>query len=549
LGDIGAADRNAYATMDDGLKLNNSLLTVEVNKKTPLYKDLARLVKINGAEIAFRPCEDLIEKGLWILRTNIGKDLDSLAKSSSKKTPAEEVKDLLPVIARSTLLKIEIPKAFPMLTDQLDASVDAYLAGIHDRGLIEEGKDAFMKPMSMVMVIFVTKLVLMAFRPTRPLSRAVTALELGMSEEMAGYFAAALPLIAADCGMDFYEYRVAANDEATTRQWFNTSAGATSFYEYFAVSDSAARTEATWGKFKSSFLQNALFLGVPILAQLAKPEILRALDGFRLKKFKNLGFEDFTWDKDAIRKHAEAKEQEIRSSDLFKQDPYAGSLKIIDVRNDADSLIKFIVKQEKTAQNMIKDFAREFQQLGIPKGKETLNLQKLRDALSIMEARYQSYQIGKEELENAQNAFKEITGAVNSLLDGTKSPIRDYILRRFGDGPQRGPHEMFRERLFAEVYGFTNFGARDFAFGAAEKYEDWYAVLGVPRESSDAAIKSKYRQLQLKYHPDRNPGDAAAEEMAKTVNRAYDVLGDAEKKARFDAIYDGIHGIAMGGKP
>ena len=67
----------------------------------------------------------------------------------------------------------------------------------------------------------------------------------------------------------------------------------------------------------------------------------------------------------------------------------------------------------------------------------------------------------------------------------------------------------------------------------AEK-RDYYEVLGVPRTATADEIKSAYRKLAMKYHPDRNPGDKAAEEKFKEAAEAYDVLHDAEKRQRYD---------------
>src|SRR5918992_279370 len=66
--------------------------------------------------------------------------------------------------------------------------------------------------------------------------------------------------------------------------------------------------------------------------------------------------------------------------------------------------------------------------------------------------------------------------------------------------------------------------------------KDYYAVLGVPKEASQAEIKKAYRRLAQKHHPDANRGDKAAEERFKEVSTAYDVLGDASKRQEYDRI-------------
>ena len=80
--------------------------------------------------------------------------------------------------------------------------------------------------------------------------------------------------------------------------------------------------------------------------------------------------------------------------------------------------------------------------------------------------------------------------------------------------------------------------------------KDYYAVLGLEKGASDDEIKRAFRKLAIKYHPDKNQGNAEAEAKFKEINEAYQVLSDPEKKARYDqfgsADFDGS-GFGSGG--
>jgi len=75
---------------------------------------------------------------------------------------------------------------------------------------------------------------------------------------------------------------------------------------------------------------------------------------------------------------------------------------------------------------------------------------------------------------------------------------------------------------------------------------DYYKVLGIDRNADEAAIKKAYRSLAMKYHPDRNPGDAQAVERMKEVNEAYAVLADAHKRQLYDTYgHAGLEGYTQ----
>ncbi len=78
--------------------------------------------------------------------------------------------------------------------------------------------------------------------------------------------------------------------------------------------------------------------------------------------------------------------------------------------------------------------------------------------------------------------------------------------------------------------------------------QDFYVVLGVQRDASEADIKKAYRKLAMECHPDRNNGDKAAEEKFKIVTEAYEVLRDPDKRAAYDRYgHQGPRGAGGGG--
>ena len=81
------------------------------------------------------------------------------------------------------------------------------------------------------------------------------------------------------------------------------------------------------------------------------------------------------------------------------------------------------------------------------------------------------------------------------------------------------------------------------------EYRDYYRVLGVGKQATEKEVRSAYRKLAQQYHPDRNPGDKRAEDKFKEINEAYEVLGDAEKRARYDQLGSSYSQWERAGRP
>src|SRR3989449_10267311 len=67
-------------------------------------------------------------------------------------------------------------------------------------------------------------------------------------------------------------------------------------------------------------------------------------------------------------------------------------------------------------------------------------------------------------------------------------------------------------------------------------FKDYYSTLGVAKTANAKEIKQAYRKLARKHHPDVNPGDKAAESKFKEINEAYEVLGDPDKRKKYDEL-------------
>ena len=79
------------------------------------------------------------------------------------------------------------------------------------------------------------------------------------------------------------------------------------------------------------------------------------------------------------------------------------------------------------------------------------------------------------------------------------------------------------------------------------EYKDYYKILGVSKSADEKEIKSAFRKLARQYHPDKNPGDKAAEDKFKEINEAYEVLSNPENRSLYDRLGSNYHRYKQGG--
>jgi hypothetical protein len=558
--DLGSEERQAYLQERTLSLLNQPLLTATVQGK-PLHEWVSANPTVAAAEPYIDQVLETIERG-------IHENLEKLGR-------ARGIRDLLPLAARSPLLKMQIARAFPGLEEQMDAAVESHLKAVSARGRSASFNEEANRPMMIAMALFAMKYVLrFGLGKTRILTQAVGLAEAGFTRASQGYLLATLVLVGVVPRLEYLDSNEAERDDREGQEWFYSSAGSSSFIDYISLMESSEAASQAVSKFRTSLGMAGILATLPIFGMAFGPEIRRAADGLRARRFARLGFAPadiemayeaaagrqallgaetgkigFTWDSARIWARARERIEEIRASELFNEGRRAKELAI---ERDAARLADFAEKHRKVAERMLRDFSPRFRELGIRRGQETLNLWKLTEARQALEARYRSFEITREQLERGYKAYDEIVGAAQDVASGVFTPLRSlFFARRGGEGRLLGEHEMLRERLYREIYGFTEEGRFTFQFtpltgpspsasyGLVEPapVKDYYGALEIEPTASGQEIKSAYRKLARKYHPDVNPGDTAAEDKFKEIGEAFSVLGDPGKRSNYDVLW------------
>lgn len=522
---LSEAQKRAYAQVTRNEGLGTSILTLPSDGGQPLYKTLA----LNPNDTIGNHAR--VQRALDALEQRIGQALTRLAE-------AKTLEELTVLGSRSAFLHQVLKERYPSFADVQAHLSEMSIESIKNRSIYGNVAGDYAAPMSFLMPLFLTDLVTVFFRPTAPLILGINRIKASLMPHVAGYMAMTLPLIVADLGVSAWEVHEVGGEVKTMKDFFYTSATASTFFDYFDLVDGEERYSAAELALKMQVGSQVLFLGSPWAALYGKRFVLRMMDRWRVKQFQEVGFTDHTyvWDEAAISAKARETVERIQRGRDTRTEKQILIQKVLKAEK---SLLKHLAQQRRYLAQIKKDLSKSTAQLGLQENDNPFDLDVLDAALHRRLKLYQDGAITERELKAAEAAHDEIRRFVftefSFALPGPLHTLAQSIFRRGQANatswtPSR--ESSVRLSLLDQVMGYANLAKKDGVHLHTKK--DLYEVLGVESTSSDAQIKKAYRELARKHHPDANLGDPLAEERFKEIAEAWSILGDSQKRMIYD---------------
>lgn len=514
-----------YVDAVRGGALGHSFLAMKIKGERRMYEEL---VDADNHHDDAR-IESLLESGLEQLWSKNLEDLNWLATATPEK--------FAQLGSSSPLLHEMLDDEFPMFTSYNDAIRDLSMAELARRSTVDGTIKSYSAPMNFFLILFLAitaKGIASRFSTTFATSGAafaISRLEASIMPHLGAYMviggaASVYKLF----GVERAQANAARDERQLDQNFFYTSATAHSFFEYFNLVDAQIKENMTEKQFDRQAVLLLAFLGTSFFAGESFKIYGDLQEAWRMRQIKLIGFESgelpsLAPDKaeTEIAARAEQTIQRIRSEPL---PTLSGGPTVQEVESARDSLIKMLNVEQRQATTFGTKLRSSYAALHM---KPSLDLAKVRAARQTMDDLYLEGMISKTQWERAYKASEELERVVKSSFDSIKPSFtrrayrggRDFVGRKLGWSPSAANDEV-RARLVGEFQGMrmdANTGK-----GSVKLDTDYYAVLGLDHNATEKEIISAARKLSIKYHPDFNPGDPAAEEKFKEVWAARNAL-------------------------
>ena len=518
-----------YRQTDLLMKVDLPILSVPVGpSELPLYEALGQgRKKTTSRNTDALYIEEALEK-----------QLRSAEESIARVASAQSIEDIRDLAVTSSYVMQKMASSYPAFTHEQRNTLTEFLRSKSDLGLYETMATSYMKPLHVLMPLFMVEMVAMAMRPSRPLVRSFKYFMDSLRPYIGVYFMSTLPLMVTDIGHLYHKKEEAKGRVERAEDFFYSSYSAEALFDQMAIAEAEGEYEAqSWGFTSSWVMLGGLFI-IPTARNAILHRYHRYKDAQYIKSFERLGFAkgDYTWSEAKIRSKVEAKVTSITQN--YNLTTAQATDQLVALRKAEEKLLKAMKDQSARFNRAVRDFNREFRTLGIEPGQESFNVPQLMEAAKKFRgdpAQYQKAIMAVERLKAfaMQKWMFDQPGQWAIFIHGQKVKLKNYKNNFFNIEAKPPEGSYIRSAMMRDIYGFTPV-IESTHLGKTKEVIDYYRVLGVSRTATRDEIKKAYYKLADQFHPDKNKTDINARAKWDRVRDAWEVLGNPEKRASFD---------------